>query len=183
MKTLTAIKTSLTMAAVLMLPAAYANTLSKADYSAGKTRISANYKADKTACAALAGNTKDVCIEETKAKEKVALAELTFSYTGKPADETKVLETRAESSYAVAKEKCDDLAGNAKDVCIKEAKAVKIRALVNARMARKISDTRQAGAQDKLDADYKVAAEKCEAFAGDAKASCVLSAKVQFGKN
>ena len=34
----------------------------------------------------------------------------------------------------------------------------------------------------KTDADYKVAAEKCEALAGDAKSSCMASAKAKFGK-
>jgi hypothetical protein len=33
------------------------------------------------------------------------------------------------------------------------------------------------------DADYKVAIEKCDALAGDAKASCVAAAKAKFGKS
>ena len=36
--------------------------------------------------------------------------------------------------------------------------------------------------KDKLDADYKVAAEKCDAMAGDAKSACVASAKARYGK-
>lgn len=39
------------------------------------------------------------------AKEKVARAELEYSYTGKPGDQTKVLVAKAKSAYAVAKEK------------------------------------------------------------------------------
>ena len=35
---------------------------------------------------------------------------------------------------------------------------------------------------DKRDADYKVAIEKCEALAGDAKSSCVMQAKAMAGK-
>ncbi|MEI2678171.1 MAG: hypothetical protein V9G29_10180 [Burkholderiaceae bacterium] len=31
-------------------------------------------------------------------------------------------------------------------------------------------------------ADYKVAAEKCDALAGDAKAGCLTAAKARFGK-
>ena len=50
---------------MLVLPIAQAATMTKSDY-----------KADKTACAALAGNAKDICVEEAKAKEKVARAEL-----------------------------------------------------------------------------------------------------------
>jgi hypothetical protein len=169
-------------AAVLTLSATHALAMTKAEYSAGKTRISADYKTDKAACASMTGNTKDVCIEEAKAKEKVALAELKFSDSGKPADQTKVAEAKAESAYAVAKEKCDDQKSNAKDVCVKEAKAIEIKALVNARMGKEITETKMDGAQDKRDADYKVAAEKCDTLAADAKTNCMTAAKTKFGK-
>ena len=36
--------------------------------------------------------------------------------------------------------------------------------------------------KDKRDADYKVAAEKCDALAGDPKAACIADAKARFGK-
>lgn len=35
----------------------------------------------------------------------------------------------------------------------------------------------------RISADYKVAVEKCDALAGDAKTSCVAAAKTKFGKN
>ena len=177
------LKTSLFVAAMLALPLAHAANMDKADYKAGKSRISAEFKAGKAACASLAGNAKDVCIEEAKAKEKVALAELEYAYTGKPKDQTKVLTAKAESTYAVAKEKCDDKAGNDKDVCVKEAKAIEVKALTDAKMGKQIGEVKKDGADDKRDADYKVAAEKCDALAGDAKASCVASAKAKFGKS
>ena len=121
------LKTSLLVAGLLALPMAQAATsMSKADYSTAKARISADYKTDKAGCAAMTANAKDVCIEEAKAKEKVALAELEYGYTGKVGDLRKWVEVKAKSAYAVAKEKCDDSAGNAKDVCVKEAKAVEV---------------------------------------------------------
>ena len=176
------LKASLLVASVLALPLAQAAGMPKADYSAAKSRISAEYKADKTACAVQAGNAKDICVEEAKAKEKVARAELEYGYTGKSGDHNKVLVAKAESAYAVAKEKCDDLAGNAKDVCVKEAKAVEVKALADAKMGKQIGEAKKDAAEDKRNADYKVAAEKCDALAGDAKASCVASAKASFGK-
>src|SRR5665647_1967730 len=130
MKTSFNLKASLVVAALLSQSVAQAATMSKAEYKADKTRISADYKADKAACAPLAGNAKDICVEEAKAKEKVARAELEYSYSGKPGDQTKVLVAKAKSAYAVAKEKCDDKSGNDKDVCVKEAKAVETKALV-----------------------------------------------------
>ena len=176
-------KTSLIVAAVLALPVAQAATISKAEYKADKTRISADYKADKAACASLIGNAKDICVEEAKAKEMVARAELEYSYSGKPGDQTKVLEAKAKSAYAVAKEKCDDKAGNDKDVCVKEAKAVETKALADAKMGKQIREAKKDAAEEKRDADYKVAVEKCDAMAGDAKDSCIAAAKTKFGKN
>ena len=168
---------------LLTLPVAYAATITQADYKAGKTRISADYKAAKSACASMSANAKDICVQEAKAKEKVALAENEFSYTGKAADGTKVLVAKAESTYAVAKERCDDKAGNDKDVCVKEAKAVETKALADAKLGKEIGEAKKDAAADKMDADYKVAIEKCDALAGDAKSSCVASAKTKFGKS
>lgn len=176
-------KTSLIVAALLVLPVAQAATMSKAEYKADKTRISADYKTDKAACASLSGNAKDICVEEAKAKESVARAELEYSYSGKPGDQTKVLVAKAKSAYAVAKEKCDDKAGNDKDVCVKEAKAVETKALADAKMGKQIGEAKKEASEDKRDADYKVAVEKCDALAGDAKASCITAAKTKFGKN
>lgn len=181
-KTLT-FKASLIVAALMAGPLAQADTLTKAEYKAEKTRISAAYKADKAACAPLSGNAKDICVEEAKAKEKVARAELEYNYSGKPADHTKVLVAQAEAAYAVAKEKCDDQAGNAKDVCLKEAKAIETKALAEAKMEKKIDKAQADATDDVRDANYKVAVEKCDALAGDAKSSCVAAAKTQFGKN
>jgi hypothetical protein len=175
-------KLALLSAFLVALPVAQADALSKADYQATKTRIKAAYKADKAACGSQSGNAKDICVEEGKAKEKVALAELEYAYSGKAADQTKVLVAKAESSYAVAKERCDDLAGNPKDVCVKEAKAAEVKALADAKLGKEIGEARKDAAADKRDADYKVATEKCAALAGDAKAACIASAKMTFGK-
>ena len=173
----------LMVAALLALPAAQAATMSKAEYNADKSRISADYKADKAACAPLAANAKDICMEEAKGKEKVARAELEYRSSGKAKDQTKLLEVKAKSAYEVAKEKCDDKAGNDKDVCVKEAKAIETRALADAKMGKEIGEAKKDASEDKRDAEYKVAVEKCDALAGDAKASCITAAKAKFGKN
>jgi hypothetical protein len=168
---------------LLPISATYAQTISKGDYKTSKTRLSADYKSDKAACNSQAGNAKDICIEEAKAKERIARAELEYSYTGKAADRTNVLVAKAKATYEVAKERCDDLAGNAKDVCRQEAKAVEKKALADAKMTKEIGDAKKGAATEKVDADYKVAIEKCDALAGDAKASCISTAKAKFGKN
>ena len=165
------------------LVATQANALTKDEYKAEKDKIQANYKVDKTKCDVLKDNAKDICEKEAKGKEKVAYAEAEYGYTGKPADQAKIMKVKAETGYAIAKEKCDDLAGNAKDVCIKEAKAVKVKALVDAKTSKQIAEVKMDGAQEKRDADYKVATEKCDAMAGDAKTNCISAAKAKFGKS
>jgi hypothetical protein len=182
MNKLSALRVSLLAAAVLMLPLANAAQLDKAGYRDGKTRISADAKADKARCASLAGNARDICRAEANGREKVARAELEYAYTGKPGDRNKALEARADAAYAVAKEKCDDLGGNPKDVCLKEAKANKVKALADAKMNKKIGEAENDAAVTKRDADYRVATEKCDALAGDAKSACVARAKADFGK-
>ena len=168
-------------AALLALPVDAAN-MARTDYTAGKARISDAYKADKKACSSQSANAKDICVQEAKAKEKVARAELEFDYTGSAKDQTKVAVAKAESAYAVAKEKCDDQSGNAKDVCVKAAKAVEVRGLADAKMVKKVGEAQNDAAQSKRDADYKLAAEKCESLSGDAKSSCMTAAKSSFGK-
>ena len=102
---------------------AMAQTMSKTDYTASQNKISSDYKAAKAACASLSANAKDICVAEAKGGQKVANAELEASY--KPTTKTRYQArvAKAEADYGVANEKCDDLAGNAKDVCVKEAKA------------------------------------------------------------
>jgi hypothetical protein len=177
------LKALLVVAAVLAMPLTQAATITKADYKAGKAHIDTDYKAGKAACATLAGNGKDVCIEQAKAKQKVERAELEYGYTGKAADQNKVRVAKAQSAYAVAKERCDDLAGNPKDVCVQEAKAAETRALADAKLGKEVGAARTDAAEEKRDADFKVELAKCDALAGDAKAACVSTAKASFGKS
>ena len=173
---------SLIVCAMLVLPLAQAATISKAGYQAGKTRISDTYKTERSACATFAANARDICVEESSAKQKVARAELEHSYTAKPKDLSKVGVAKADAVYAVAKERCDDKAGNDKSVCVKEAKAIHVKALADVKMGRQIGEAKTDAATDKRNADYQVAAQKCDALQGDAKNNCMSAAKARFGK-
>ena len=154
----------------------------------------AQYKVEKSACDALSGNTKDICIQEAKGKENVAKADAEASFKNTPKARETARVARADATYAVSKEKCDDMAGNSKVVCVKEAKAALTRAKADAKVDRVASDTRKDSAEktaaarqdamnDKRDADYKVAVEKCDALAGTVKDACVRDAKNRFGKS
>ena len=151
--------------------------------ASAKDRISADYKTEKSMCAKFSGNEKDVCMEQAKGKEKVARAELTHKDTGTQNDANKHAVAKADATYNVAKEMCDDKAGNAKDVCVTEAKSTHVKALADAKMNKKVGEAKKDSAEDKRDADYKLAAEKCDSLAGEAKTSCVSAAKARFNKS
>lgn len=171
------------IAAALMVFTAQARTAAQDDYKAGKALISAEYKVDKTACARLKHNTREVCLVQAEGKRKVARAELEYGQSGAPADEERVMQVKAMAEYETARQKCADRTGNGKDVCLKESMAIKTKALVDAKTTQKVAELKQDAAQKKRDADYSVAVEKCEALASDAKDSCVVQAKVSYSKN
>lgn len=100
-----------------------AQAMTKDEYKAGKTKISAEYKADKKACGAMKANAKDVCIEEAKGKEKIAKADLEQGYNPSDKHMKKAEVVKADSAYAIAKEKCEDQKGAAESACKKDAKA------------------------------------------------------------
>lgn len=102
--------------------AADAPTMSKEAHKAAQDKIEATYKADRKACEGMKGNAKDICQAEAKGKEKVAKAELEAQYKPGPKTDEKVKAAKADADYAVAKEKCDDQKGNARQACQKEAK-------------------------------------------------------------
>ena len=167
--------------------------MTKPEFKAEKDKIEAKYKSDKAACKAMTGNAKDVCMEEAKGHEKVAKAELDAQYKPSPRHDNDVRMTKAKAAYNVAKEKCDDLKGNDKDVCVKEAKATHTKSKADAKVARaqredtvktsnKVTEAKRDAAEDKRDADYKVAKEKCDALSGAAKDKCVNDAKARYGK-
>jgi hypothetical protein len=172
---------------------ASAQTMSKEARDQAIARADAQYNADRDACKSLGGNAKDICMETAKGKEKVAKAEAKAAYENTPKAREAAREARADATYEVAKEKCDDLAGNQKDVCVKEAKAAHTKALADAKVDRvaadannkaveKTAEAKKDAAEDKRDADYKVAMERCDSLAGAAKDSCQRDAKARFGK-
>ncbi len=93
--------------------------------NAEEDRIEADAKAAKAKCDAMDGNAKDICRAEAKGQEKVAKAELHAKAKPSARNTRKVEEAKAEAEYEVAKERCDDQKGDAKNACQKEAKATR----------------------------------------------------------
>src|SRR5688572_22928447 len=137
--------------------------MSKHDYLASKDRIAAEYKTAKAGCEPLSSNAKDVCEVQAKGAEKVAKAELTASYQPTVKARYDVRLARAEADYSVAKEKCDDHAGNAKDVCAKEAEAVRTAAKADAKAHMKTADAKATAGKEIAEARKDASAAKRDA--------------------
>lgn len=183
---------------------ALAQSVSKSDYKADKNRASVDFKSAKAACAHLSGNANDVCLAEAKGRESVILAEIEDAYQPTRKTHYELRLAKAEAAYEVARIRCNDRAGNAKDVCVAEAKAAETIAKAEAKAqlktdeandtardksaaARneadsKASDARRDATVDTLEARYSVARERCDSYAGGSKDYCISQAKARFGK-
>lgn len=200
--TLSVLATSLLLGLCISASAA---PMTKVDYQSGKASIAAQFKADKIACDAQTANAKDICREEAKGRDNVALAELLSQYEPSVKHSYQTKTTQADATFAIAKEKCDDQAGAAKDLCRTEAKSAHTAALAEAKLTEKTVENNASAAKtigaaetkaadknasaqktatdDIREAQYKTAAEKCNAFASDAKSKCIADAKAKYGQS
>lgn len=169
-------------AAALMLMAgqAQAANFSKEVYKAAKQELETLYDGQKKACNNLSGNAKDVCEATAKGQEKIAMAQLEYNHSGLARDEMKLYETQVAARHDIAKEKCDDLSGNAKDVCVKAADGERDKAKADLKMAKKVSAAAEDAMEAHVKADYKLAIEKCDGLSGQAKDVCTASAKARY---
>jgi len=167
-------------ALVLMAGQAQAANFSKDVYKAAKQELDTLYDGQKKACNAQSGNAKDVCEATAKGQEKVAMAQLSFNQSGSARDETKLHEAQYSARHDIAKEKCDDLSGNAKDVCVKAADGERDKAKADLKLVKKVGAATEDAMEAHTKADYKVAIEKCDAQSGQAKDVCTASAKARF---
>ncbi len=141
----------------------------KAEYNAAKARAKADYNASSQRCKDFSGNDRDVCMKKAKANLTKAKADAKAAFEGTGEAKLEAREAISKAEFAVAKERCDSLAGDAKDVCIAEAKAV------NA----KEEATLQARAKE-MKADHTVAKERCKTLSGEARRTCLKDANKNF---
>lgn len=178
---------------ILTGTSAMGSALTAVEYTAHKTAISDQYKATRAACKASSGNAKDICVAEARGQRKMATAQLEADYQPSDKHQFDVRLAKADAAFAVAKEKCDDAAGNVKDLCRKEAEVEHVTAKANATVIEKTleantvalakaSEAVKDANTEKRHAAYGVAKEKCDALAGDTKANCIQTAKVEYSQ-
>lgn len=138
-------------------------------YKTEINKATAQFKTDKARCDALQGNDKDVCVERATANLKIAESDLQAYEKNTTAASLKAEHERVDQLYRVDKEKCDTYKGNAKDVCIAQAAALKERREGNLKAL-----------ESRLKGDYRLAVEKCESLAGDQRSACKDEAKRKY---
>ena len=151
-------------------------------YQQAKARANDIYRAERARCNVLAGIPKDICVAEAKARQVHAEQDAWARYKDTLGAYTKARMNIAAANYRLDKARCAALAGNDRDVCLKQARAARIAAEADAKADKKTIEARADARDDKRTAEYKVALEKCDAFAGAVKDNCVSTAKAQFGR-
>ncbi len=178
------------IAFTLMAPA---NAMTKGEFQTASDRLVLDRKTAYEKCEPLARSAKTACVIEAKGQYDIAQLDLASKYKPSSKADLKVRTKRADVAYEIAKARCDDLTGNPKDVCRKDAKAAYVSAKADAKVSmvaaqtsskdvKKVAEARKDAAEDKSDALYAAAKERCDAMSGEAKTTCANDAKVKFGK-
>jgi hypothetical protein len=90
---------------------------------------------------------------------------------------------RAKADYKSTVSHCKTLKGNDKDVCIKEAKATRVKAETDtASIYKGTVDSKVDAMEQQAKANYKAAIERCDSLSGDAKKACRKEAKAANGQ-
>jgi hypothetical protein len=165
-----------------VLPAVAATEESKVLYQQAKAQANDSYKAQRAKCNVLAGTAKDICVAEAQAVQIHAEQDAWARYKDTLAAYTKARMNIAAANYKLDKARCAALGGNDKDVCLQQARSTRIAAEADAKADKKTIEARADARDDKRTAEYKVALEKCDAFAGAVKDNCVSTAKAQYGQ-
>ncbi|MES3024490.1 MAG: hypothetical protein V4857_23215 [Pseudomonadota bacterium] len=161
---------------------AAATPAAKAAYRQAQDSAAADYALARARCKSITGNPNAVCEAEAKAQRVRADEEATAFYKNTLKAYTQSRLRIASANFDLDKVKCAALDGNARDVCVKQAKATLVAAHADAKADKKAIEARADARDDKRDADYAVAKEKCDAFSGPRKDSCVAAAKLQFSQ-
>jgi hypothetical protein len=90
-------------------------------------------------------------------------------------------EERIEQQYKSEREKCNSMQGNAKDICMAEAKGKQkvAKAELDAKDDKDPAKAQRKVAEARAEAAYEVAKEKCDDQKGEAKDACMKQARVE----
>ena len=154
----------------------------KSVYQQALDSAEATYDAARVRCDALAGIPHDICVADARAARVRVEEEAGAAYKNTLAAYTQARMRIASAYYERDKTRCAAAVGNDREVCLRQAKATLVASQADARADRKAIEARLDAHDAKIDAEYRVALQKCDAYAGAAKEGCVSTARTAYGK-
>ena len=154
----------------------------KASYQYAMDTAEAAYDAAKSQCDAMAGVPHDICVANARAARIRIEEEATAAHKNTLAAYTQARMRIATAFHERDKTRCETLVGNEREVCLAQAKATLVTLQADARADRKAIEARLDANDAKIEAEYRVALQKCDAFAGAVKDGCVSTARTAYGK-
>ncbi|QMV73402.1 hypothetical protein HS961_11475 [Comamonas piscis] len=124
------------MALASLCAAATVLAMSDEEIRAETNRIAAQYSTAMAHCQTLQGNDKQVCVEDAKGSQRVAQAERDAKLLGDADHNYQVRIARADADYRVAKERCNEMRGDAVGICKIDAQAAYLKAQQDAQVKR-----------------------------------------------
>ncbi len=120
-------------AGLTVVGAAGAEGLSDAQHRVMAAQIEATLKLERAGCERLVANAKDICLVEAKGRANVATAEATAQHRPSAESAYGARVARVDADYKAADERCDDRVGGDAELCFREAREARGRALAAAR--------------------------------------------------
>jgi len=133
-------------------------------------------------CDSVAGIPHEICLAEARANRVRIEEEAQAAYRNTLSAYTGARMRIASAYYDRDKARCGALTGNDREVCLQQAKAYLVAARADARADRKTVEARLDARDEKIDAEYRVALQRCDALAGAVKDQCVGTARTAYGK-
>jgi hypothetical protein len=154
----------------------------KAAYQYAMDTAEVGYDAAKARCDTMAGVPHEICVADARAARVRIEEEATAAHKNTLAAYTQARMRIATAFHERDKTRCGALVGNDREVCLAQAKATLVALQADARADRKAIEARLDANDVKIEAEYRVALQKCDAFAGAVKDECVSTARTAYGK-
>jgi hypothetical protein len=154
----------------------------KTAYQYAMDTAEAGYDATKARCDAMAGVPHEICVADARAARIRIEEEATAAHKNTLAAYTQARMRIAAAFHERDKTRCGAVVGNDREVCLAQAKATLVAIQADARADRKSIEARLDANDAKIEAEYRVALQKCDAFAGAVKDGCISTARTAFGK-
>lgn len=160
--------------AMLLAGAAGASFAAGSASNQGNSATS-DYQAAMARCNDMKGSEKKICTEEARAMRAHANADAAARANKSQAEINKARIAAVEADYGLARARCAEMSGDAKDNCLSTARKAHASSIADVRAGREWSSQMGASAAGATAAGRDARAiSRCEQMTGDAKAACLI---------